>query len=231
VTVSPSAPPAATGADSGDCFHCGLPLPEDDAPPSLHVLGDERLFCCPGCQAVCHTIVEAGLEDYYRYRRESAPGGERAAIPEFLRQLDIYDRDDVQKGFVRSGGHWREAALLLEDIRCPACLWLNERHLRSQPGVREVYIDAATQRMRVRWDPGLTRLSDILRAISAIVPHFEAGQIVSIPRELADTVVTEQGVACLLGKSVRERAEELIRVAHPTHRDWLRDEARRLYWP
>jgi 4-hydroxybutyrate CoA-transferase len=68
-------------------------------------------------------------------------------------------------------------------------------------------------------------------AVSTIVPRFEAGQIVSIPRELADTVVTDQGVACLLGKSVRERAEALIAVAHPAHRDWLRDEARRLYWP
>jgi 4-hydroxybutyrate CoA-transferase len=67
--------------------------------------------------------------------------------------------------------------------------------------------------------------------VSTIVPSFEAGQIVSIPRELADTVITDQGVARLLGKSVRERAEELIRVAHPDHRDWLRDEAKRLYYP
>jgi len=67
--------------------------------------------------------------------------------------------------------------------------------------------------------------------VSTIVPSFEAGQIVSIPRELADTVITDQGVARLLGKSVRERAEELIRVAHPNHRDWLRDEAKRLYYP
>jgi 4-hydroxybutyrate CoA-transferase len=67
--------------------------------------------------------------------------------------------------------------------------------------------------------------------ISTIVPSFDAGQIVSIPRELADTIVTDQGVARLLGKSVRERAEELIRVAHPDHRDWLRDEAKRLYFP
>jgi 4-hydroxybutyrate CoA-transferase len=67
--------------------------------------------------------------------------------------------------------------------------------------------------------------------ISTIVPQFPPGQIVSIPRELADTVVTEHGVARLLGKSVRERAEELIRVAHPDHRDHLRDEAKRLFWP
>ncbi len=68
-------------------------------------------------------------------------------------------------------------------------------------------------------------------SISTIVPHFEAGQIVSIPREFADTIVTDQGVARLLGKSVRERADELIAVAHPDHRDALRDEARRLYHP
>jgi 4-hydroxybutyrate CoA-transferase len=67
--------------------------------------------------------------------------------------------------------------------------------------------------------------------VSTIVPQFAQGQIVSIPRELADTIVTDQGVARLLGKSVRERAEELIAVAHPDHRDWLRDEARRLYHP
>lgn len=67
--------------------------------------------------------------------------------------------------------------------------------------------------------------------VSTIVPQFEHGQIVSIPRELADTVVTEYGVARLHGKSVRERAEELIAVAHPAHRDSLRDEAKRLYDP
>jgi 4-hydroxybutyrate CoA-transferase len=67
--------------------------------------------------------------------------------------------------------------------------------------------------------------------VSTIVPQFEAGQIVSIPRELADTIVTDQGIARLMGKSVRERAEELIGVAHPDHRDWLRDEAKRLYYP
>jgi len=68
-------------------------------------------------------------------------------------------------------------------------------------------------------------------SVSCIVPSFEKGQIVSIPREFADTIVTDHGIARLLGKSVRERAEELIAAAHPDHRDWLEQEARRLYWP
>jgi acyl-CoA hydrolase len=67
-------------------------------------------------------------------------------------------------------------------------------------------------------------------SVSTIVPQFEAGQIVSVPRELADTIVTEHGVARLLGLSVRERARELIRVAAPEFRDELQAAARRLFY-
>jgi acyl-CoA hydrolase len=67
-------------------------------------------------------------------------------------------------------------------------------------------------------------------SVSTIVPQFEAGQIVSVPRELADTIVTEHGIARLLGRSVRERAEELIAIAAPEFRDELRAAARRLFY-
>ena len=65
--------------------------------------------------------------------------------------------------------------------------------------------------------------------VSTIVPLFEKGQIVSIPRELADTIVTEHGIARLLGLSVRERTRAMIEVAHPDHRADLRKAARQLY--
>jgi 4-hydroxybutyrate CoA-transferase len=66
--------------------------------------------------------------------------------------------------------------------------------------------------------------------VSRIVPHFDAGQVVTVPREIADTVVTEYGIAKLLNRSVRERAEALIAVAHPDFRAELRTAARKLYW-
>jgi 4-hydroxybutyrate CoA-transferase len=67
--------------------------------------------------------------------------------------------------------------------------------------------------------------------VSTIQGRFEEGQIVSIPREIADTVVTEHGVARLLGKSVRQRADELIAVAHPDFRAELRKQARTYFYP
>ena len=65
--------------------------------------------------------------------------------------------------------------------------------------------------------------------VSRIVPRFEAGTPVVVPRFFADTIVTEYGIARLLGKSVRERAQELINIAHPDSRAELRKEAQKLY--
>jgi len=67
--------------------------------------------------------------------------------------------------------------------------------------------------------------------VSRIMPQFEQGQIVTVPRDIADTVVTEYGIARLLNRSVRERAEALIAIAHPDFRAELRSRARALFWP
>jgi 4-hydroxybutyrate CoA-transferase len=66
-------------------------------------------------------------------------------------------------------------------------------------------------------------------AVSKIVAQLDAGSIVTIPRFYADTVVTEYGIARLAGKTHRQRANELIAVAHPDFRGELRKEAERLW--
>lgn len=65
-------------------------------------------------------------------------------------------------------------------------------------------------------------------AVSRIIAQHEAGSIITIPRFFADTVITEYGVANLLGKNHRQRAQELIAVAHPDFRAELRQQAERL---
>jgi acyl-CoA hydrolase len=56
---------------------------------------------------------------------------------------------------------------------------------------------------------------------SNIVPCIPAGSTVSGPRTMIHNVVTEYGVAHLAGRSVREKAQELISIAHPDFRDEL----------
>ena len=55
---------------------------------------------------------------------------------------------------------------------------------------------------------------------SRIVPHF-GGDIVTSPRSQAYYVATENGVVNLAGASTWERAERIISLAAPEHRDEL----------
>lgn len=63
--------------------------------------------------------------------------------------------------------------------------------------------------------------------VSRIVDVLAPGSGVVTTRADVHYVVTEFGVASLFGKSLKERAAELIRVAHPDFRDELRSAARR----
>ena len=58
--------------------------------------------------------------------------------------------------------------------------------------------------------------------ISRIVPELTSGTHVSTSKNDVNYVVTEFGVAQLRGKSCRQRAEELIAIAHPDFRAELR---------
>ena len=64
--------------------------------------------------------------------------------------------------------------------------------------------------------------------ISRIVPALAPGTHVSTSKNDVNYVVTEYGVAQLRGKSSRQRAHELIAIAHPRFRDELTEQARRL---
>ena len=68
-------------------------------------------------------------------------------------------------------------------------------------------------------------------AVSRIMSQLDKGTVVTIPRTLADIVVTEYGIAHLYGKTQRERALGLIAVTHPDFRADLHREAKKLFWP
>jgi len=64
--------------------------------------------------------------------------------------------------------------------------------------------------------PSVTR-----KGISRIVPHLKQGAGVVTTRAHVHYVVTEYGIANLYGKNMGQRAEELVNIAHPDHREAL----------
>lgn len=67
------------------------------------------------------------------------------------------------------------------------------------------------------------------KGVSKINCLLREGAQVSVPRNYADYVVTEYGIAPLRGRTTRERAENLIAISHPDFRAELRRQAKELY--
>ncbi|MBS3751106.1 MAG: butyryl-CoA:acetate CoA-transferase, partial [Anaerolineales bacterium] len=63
-----------------------------------------------------------------------------------------------------------------------------------------------------------------------IVSTLKKGAGVVTTRNHVHYIVTEYGIAELYGKTIRERAQALIKVAHPKFRDQLRREAREYHY-
>lgn len=66
--------------------------------------------------------------------------------------------------------------------------------------------------------------------ISRIVPRLTNGAGVLTTRADVHYVVTEYGIAYLHGRTIRQRAESLIQIAHPKFRDELYDYCERQRW-
>lgn len=64
--------------------------------------------------------------------------------------------------------------------------------------------------------------------VSKIRPTLTLGSVVTTSKNDVDYVVTEYGVAKLRGKTIRERTNELIQIAHPKFREELTFEAKKL---
>lgn len=154
-----------------DCYHCGLPLPlaRDGSRSerwSARIDGVDHAMCCPGCAAVAQAIADAGQASYYQNRTGYAATAAQAQLvpPE----LALYDNADPRFKARDGSSADAEAILLVEGIRCAACVWLIERRLLQLPGVQRASMNVATERLQVRWNKDQCQPADILGALHAI---------------------------------------------------------------
>lgn len=165
---APVPEPAGPMDQANSCFHCGQPV----AVPgrfSAEVDGERRSLCCAGCEAAARLIAGMGLERYYLFREQG--GSPRPPDPGDSAAFEVYDRPQVLACVSQGcggGSAAREADVLLDGIRCAACVWLIEGSLSQLDGVEEVQVALATGRMRLQWDPARIPLSGVLARIAAL---------------------------------------------------------------
>ncbi|MEM9802571.1 MAG: heavy metal translocating P-type ATPase metal-binding domain-containing protein, partial [Planctomycetota bacterium] len=152
------------------CSHCGL-----DVPAGLVEEGASEQFCCGGCRIVHQTLRATGLgDDYYQLRSQFEERSSLEPARATGRSYDAFDREAFQSRYVRtrSGADGEpglaEVDLLLEGVRCAACVWLVERLPRLLDGVVEVRLRMRDARVTVIYDPERATLSAIARELDAL---------------------------------------------------------------
>jgi itaconate CoA-transferase len=65
--------------------------------------------------------------------------------------------------------------------------------------------------------------------VSRVVPRLGSGAVITTPRMDVHYLVTEYGVVNLKGRSTRDRALDIISIAHPDFRGSLLREAENMY--
>ena len=185
---------------SRGCYHCGSDV-ATTTPLTLELGGAPRSFCCAGCMAIAQTIHGEGLDVFYS-RRVAGPkpdiGSLGGAIPE---RLLPYDDPVLLERFTRPTDHGHlETTLKLEKIRCAACVWLCEHHVKRMPGVHDVQINYATQKARILYDPTQASLAGMLHAIEQIgygAWPFEPSLAIEKAKKERRQLLTRLGVALL----------------------------------
>ncbi|MDD5758102.1 MAG: heavy metal translocating P-type ATPase [Desulfobulbaceae bacterium] len=149
----------ASANSSPSCDHCGLPCDQNLIDDRIN--GTALIFCCHGCQGAYRIITGAGLGQFYEKRNWQQQG-----VPDAVFQTAYHD--DYLQPFIRETEEGTEILLLIEGIRCATCVWLIERILSSQPGVKAARVNFGTHRLKLVFDAGKTKASTLIKAVARI---------------------------------------------------------------
>src|SRR5690606_3963616 len=81
-----------------------------------------------------------------------------------------------------------DSVLMVQGMYCAACADAVEGALQNLPGVQSAQVHAATRRLMLRWDPALTQMSSLARAVGDVGYRLlPMQQALSISERLRET--------------------------------------------
>ncbi len=145
------------------CDHCGNPFVYVKIKAQIE--GEEKYFCCEGCETVYSLIRSLAGDKYYSLKGSQTL--DPIVFEEYAEEQNV-DSDLIYSRYVRETDGFSEVLIQITNIHCSACVWLNEKVLSEKAGIQSAHINFASGRAKVVFDPKQIKLSDILKTIRAI---------------------------------------------------------------
>ncbi|MFW5990205.1 MAG: heavy metal translocating P-type ATPase, partial [Campylobacterales bacterium] len=145
------------------CDHCHLEF-DEKVLTKEQIDGEDRYFCCNGCQGVYHLLNSKGLDDFY----EKLGNNTLEPPKEALEDSSKFDAEVFKQRYIKEKDGLFEISLIIEGIHCAACVWLNEKILNESEGIVDASLNYTTHKAKILWNPKKINLSEIIEKIRAI---------------------------------------------------------------
>ena len=143
------------------CAHCRGEFERE----ALIERGGE-LFCCEGCAGVYEILNSSGLGEFYERLGKTTLNPARDAKNAVQKSQE--DLAAIYQNYVKNENGFNKISLIIEDIHCSACIWLNEKVLFAQKGILEVNINSVNNKALIVWDENEVNLAQIFALIRSI---------------------------------------------------------------
>lgn len=152
------------------CSHCHLVYSES-ALFKKTINGKEEYFCCKGCEGVFRILLESNLIDFY-----DKIGTTPLSPPkENAQDLAKFDSEAFSKKYIKTlKDNVCEVSLIIENIHCIACVWLNQKILNQTNGIYNVDINYTNNKAKIIFDKEKIALSEIIQKIRSVGYNAEA---------------------------------------------------------
>ncbi|MDD7567646.1 MAG: heavy metal translocating P-type ATPase [Helicobacter sp.] len=152
------------------CSHCHLLYQEQELKKVITQDSEdseqELYFCCNGCESVYFLLQKAQLQSFY-----TKLGTTTLTPPKSVSKNDLgfFDSPGFKEKYIRTDKNGLfSCSLILTNIHCSACVWLNEKILNAQTGIESAYINYTNNKLLLTWNNSIISLSQIIQLIRSI---------------------------------------------------------------
>lgn len=133
----------------------------------------ELYFCCNGCKSVYYLLQEHQIQGFYTRLKNTT----LAPPIQQISNYSYYDSQNFEQKYIKTTTPTQaQITILIHNIHCSACIWLNETMLNRLEGVIESHINYTNHQASITWDPTQIKLSQIIQTIHSLGYGVSVGE-------------------------------------------------------
>lgn len=136
--------------------------------------GVELYFCCNGCKSVYFLLKDNQAQSFYDKLQGSTltPKQESQNL-----SSSYYQSQSFKDKYITSTQEgYSQITLLIHNIHCSACIWLNETMLNKLDGVIEAHIHYTNHKAQITFDENKVSVSEIVKLIESLGYGVSVGE-------------------------------------------------------